>query len=441
MTAYYSDQTAKEHIVIFDTTLRDGDQSPGWAMTREEKIIMARALAALNVDVIEAGFPISSRLDYCAVRDIANQIQGPRVAALARTVRGDIRQAAKALVNAKTPRIHTFIATSEEHMEKKLRMTRAEVLDATESYVTLAHEYVTGKRRVSVDGRRVFLRGRKNGDVEWSAEDASCSDIGFLIEAVGAAIDAGATTINLPDTRGYAQPAECEALFKTVIDEIDPGPGIVFSAHVHDDLGNAVANSMASIRGGARQVECTIRGIGERAGNAQTEAIVGNLAARPDLYPFVCNINRSLVKPTADLLRAMIPEAPDPLPITGTNACAHGSGIHQHGMMNGGCYEVLNFKAFGHGGTTFPLTRHSGEAGVMAVLESRGVVLPPRLRRGFMKAFKDTAGQLLESDEQRVISAETAARWAVAWADSRKPRRACEPAIAKPVGGGLSLTA
>ncbi len=431
----------KEKIVLFDTTLRDGDQSPGWAMTREEKMRMARALAALNVDVIEAGFPISSHLDYCAVRDIANQVQGPRIAALARTVRGDIRQAAKALVNAETPRIHTFIATSEEHMRKKLHMTRGEVLDATQSHVTLAHDYVTGKRRVSVDGRSVFLKGRKNGDVEWSAEDASCSDIGFLIEAAGAAIDAGATTINLPDTRGYAQPTECEALFKTVIAEIDPAPGIIFSAHVHNDLGNAVANSMASVRGGARQVECTIRGIGERAGNAQTAAIIGNLAARPDLYPFVCNINHSLIKPTADLLRAMIPSAPDPLPITGTNACAHGSGIHQHGMMNGGCYEILDFKAFGHEGTAFPLTRHSGEAGVMTVLESQGVVLPPRLRRGFMTAFKDAAGKMLESEGARVISAKTAARWAVAWADSQKPQRSCDRAIAKPVGGGLSLTA
>ena len=240
-----NEPTTKPRITVFDTTLRDGDQSPGYALKTQDKIKVAQGLAAMGVDVIEAGFAASSDTDFDAVKSIGETVHGPRIASLARAVPHDIQRAAAALENCPKPRIHTFIATSDEHMQYKLGKSRAEVLAAIDSSVRMAAD---------------FMRGR--GDVEWSAEDASRSSIDFLAEAVRVAIKAGATTINLPDTVGYAMPAEYGAMFREVIARVNPPDTIVFSAHTHNDLGMAVANSIAALHNGARQVEVTIKGIG-----------------------------------------------------------------------------------------------------------------------------------------------------------------------------------
>jgi 2-isopropylmalate synthase len=373
----------KDRVVIFDTTLRDGDQSPGFAMTVDEKIRMAHALAEMGVDVIEAGFPVSSDLDFHSVQRIAREVKGPVIAALARASKKDIERAFEAVKGCDHPRIHTFIATSEDHMRFKLQMSPEQVLEKIHTSVSLARSYVA--------------------DVEWSAEDASRSSIDFLSQAVRVAIDAGATTINLPDTVGYAMPWEYGDMFRQVIANVKPASNIIFSAHTHNDLGVAVANSIEALRGGARQVECTVRGIGERAGNAALEPIVAILDVRGDQNPFTCGIAKEHTKPIADMHQQIIGTAPSYLPIVGDNAFAHGSGIHQDGMAKNKGYEIMDPRKWGHKGALFPLTRHSGATGIKDVVAAMGIDIPGDQINDFTAVFKREASSMLENDKIRIV--------------------------------------
>lgn len=344
----------KDVIKIFDTTLRDGEQSPGATMNLEEKLALAAQLEHLGVDIIEAGFPASSNGDFEAVQAIANSLQKAEVAALARCVPKDIDRAWEAIQNAKNPRIHTFLASSPIHMEYKLRKTPDEV-------VAMAVEGV--KRAVSYT---------KN--VEFSAEDASRSDKDFLVKLVTAVIDAGATTINLPDTVGYATPESYGELVKYVIENTKNADKAIFSIHCHNDLGLGVANTLAAIQAGARQAEVTLCGIGERAGNAALEELVMIMSTRNDIYPYTTNIHHEQIYPACRLLSFIIGR---PLPankaIVGGNAFAHESGIHQDGMLkNRETYEIMTPQSIGRTTSDLVIGKHSGRNAVRSKLESLG---------------------------------------------------------------------
>ncbi|HXQ30258.1 MAG TPA: 2-isopropylmalate synthase [Gemmatimonadales bacterium] len=330
------------HVVIFDTTLRDGEQAPGNSMTPEEKLRLARQLDVLGVDVIETGFPAASDGDFRGVRSVAQEIRRPVIAALARCHDRDIDLAGEALRPAERSRIHVFIATSDIHLQHKLRIGQDECVDRARAAVERARRYTN--------------------DVEFSAEDASRSDLDFLCRIVEVAIEAGATTINLPDTVGYAMPAEYTAMFRTVRERVPNSDRAVFSAHCHDDLGLAVANSLAAIEGGARQLECTVNGIGERAGNAALEEIVMASHVRPQSVGFECAINTREIFRTSQLLSHITGAFPQPnKAIVGRNAFAHEAGIHQHGVMqNGLTYEIIRPETVGVPRSTLVLGKHSG---------------------------------------------------------------------------------
>jgi len=332
----------ERNVVIFDTTLRDGEQAPGNSMTPEEKVRLARQLDVLGVDVIETGFPAASDGDFRGVRTVAQEIRRPVIAALARCHDRDIDLAGEALQPAERSRIHVFIATSDIHLEHKLRIGQDECVE---------------RARAAVERARRFT-----DDVEFSAEDASRSDLEFLCRIVDVAIQAGATTINLPDTVGYAMPAEYAAMFRTVRERVPNSDKVVFSAHCHDDLGLAVANSLAAIEGGAGQVECTVNGIGERAGNAALEEIVMAGHVRPQAVAFTCGINTREIFRTSQLLSHVIGAFPQPnKAIVGRNAFAHEAGIHQHGVMqNGLTYEIIRPETVGVPRSTLVLGKHSG---------------------------------------------------------------------------------
>ena len=329
-------------ILIFDTTLRDGEQSPGCTMHAGEKLRMAHQLAALGVDVLEAGFAIASEGDLLSIREIARAVRGPRITSLARCKRADIEAAARAVEPAAVNRIHVFLASSDLHLEAKLRITRAEALDQVAESVALACGYAE--------------------DVEFSAEDATRSDPEFLAQMLRLAVQAGATTINLPDTVGYTTPEEYRALFTRMRREVPDAERIVFSTHCHNDLGMAVANSLAGVEGGARQVECTVNGIGERAGNAALEEIAAALATRRDRYPFGNNLAMKQLYPTSRLLAELISFGCSPnKAVVGANAFAHESGIHQHGMLaNPLTYEIMTPESVGVPSTNLVLGKHSG---------------------------------------------------------------------------------
>src|SRR6266576_5573143 len=330
------------NVVIFDTTLRDGEQAPGNSMTPEEKLRLARQLDVLGVDVIETGFPAASDGDFRGVRGVAQEVRRPVIAALARCHERDIDLAGEAWRHAERPRVHVFIATSDIHLQHKLRISKEECLE---------------RARASVKRARQFTN-----DVEFSAEDASRSDLDFLCRVVEAAIEEGATTINLPDTVGYAMPAEYGGMFRTVRERVPTSDKVVFSAHCHDDLGLAVANSLAAIEAGAGQVECTINGIGERAGNAALEEIVMAGRVRPQVVAFQCGVNPREIVRTSRLLSLEIGVFPQPnKAIVGRNAFAHEAGIHQHGMLqNGLTYEIIAPETVGAGGSSIVLGKHSG---------------------------------------------------------------------------------
>jgi 2-isopropylmalate synthase len=330
------------HITVFDTTLRDGEQAPGCSMGMAEKLRMARQLDRLGVDVIEAGFPIASDEEFKAVRRIATEIRRPIIAALARAHRLDVERAWLALQPARRPRIHTFLATSDLHLEYKLKISRTQALDQI-------HEAV-GRARSFCD------------DVEFSPEDATRSDIQFLCKAVEAAIEAGATVINIPDTVGYTIPDEFSRTIKTLREQVRGIEKAVISVHCHNDLGLAVANTMAGINAGARQVECTINGIGERAGNASLEEIVMLLSVRQAQFSVSTAINTQEIYPASCLLAQIIGFGPQPnKAIVGRNAFAHEAGIHQHGVINNPlCYEIMTPESVGVPGNNLVLGKHSG---------------------------------------------------------------------------------
>jgi len=338
-----------DQIVFFDTTLRDGEQSPGCTMHPAEKLRMAHQLAALGVDVLEAGFAIASKGDSDSIREIARGVRGPRIASLARCKREDIEAAARSVEPAHSARIHVFLASSDLHLEAKLKITRAQALDQVAESVSLARGYVE--------------------DIEFSTEDGTRSDPDFLVKMITVAVQAGATTINIPDTVGYTTPAEYTALFRMVRERVPGSENVVFSTHCHDDLGMAVANSLAGIEGGARQVECTINGIGERAGNAALEEIAAALTVRRDKFPYTSNIVMRELYPTSRLLSELISFGCSPnKAVVGANAFAHESGIHQHGMLaNPLTYEIMTPESVGANATNLVLGKHSGRR----VLEQR----------------------------------------------------------------------
>jgi 2-isopropylmalate synthase len=345
------------NVVVFDTTLRDGEQAPGFSMRIDEKLRLGRQLDELGVDIIEAGFPIASDADAEAVRRVSTEIRRPVIAALARCAPGDIDAAGQALAPAARRRIHTFIATSDLHLERKLRMTRQQCRDAAVSAVTRARGFTD--------------------DVQFSAEDATRSDMTFLCEVVEAVIAAGATTINLPDTVGYCTPDEIFDFFKEIFARVPNASRAVFSTHCHDDLGLAVANSLSAIRAGARQVECTINGIGERAGNASLEEIVMVSRVRPERAGFTTRINTPFIYPVSQLLTQLTGEAVQAnKAIVGRNAFAHEAGIHQDGMLKDRrTYEIMNAEDVGVPKSTLVVGKHSGRHAVQKRCEELGYTL------------------------------------------------------------------
>ncbi|HEY7856761.1 MAG TPA: 2-isopropylmalate synthase [Terriglobales bacterium] len=341
-----------EKVLIFDTTLRDGEQAPGFSMNPEEKLRMARQLQDLGVDVIEAGFPVASDGDYRGVELVARHCREVGVAALARAVAADVRRAGAALAEAKRPRLHVFIATSDIHLRHKLRRSREQVLADVAESVALAREFTD--------------------DVEFSAEDATRSDRDFLASVLAVAVASGATTLNIPDTVGYTVPAEYAGLIEFLREKA--GTGATFSVHCHNDLGLAVANSLAAIAAGARQVECTINGIGERAGNAALEELVMALYVRRDAMPFESGVQLNQLHPTSRLLSAITGVEVQPnKAIVGRNAFAHEAGIHQDGMLKSPLtYEIMTPRTVGRAGHELVLGKHSGRHALQSRLETLG---------------------------------------------------------------------
>jgi len=350
----------RERVTIFDTTLRDGEQSPGCSMTPQEKLRMARQLERLGVDVLEAGFPISSDGDFAAVQAIARDIRRPVIAALARCRREDIERAAQALKGAARARIHTFLATSDIHLQHKLKISRRECLEQARDAVRLAKSLC--------------------GDVEFSPEDATRTDPSFLCEVLEAVVEAGATTLNIPDTVGYTVPAEYAELITTIRERVRGLERVVISAHCHDDLGMAAANSMAAIQAGARQVECTINGIGERAGNTSLEELVMMMRVRADRYPFETSVVGEQLFPSSQLLSEITGVAVQPnKAIVGRNAFAHEAGIHQDGMIKHALtYEIMTPESVGVPGTSLVLGKHSGRHALGLRCEQLGFCLERR---------------------------------------------------------------
>ena len=345
-------------VSVFDTTLRDGEQAPGFSLDVPGKVTMARALDTLGVDIIEAGFPIASPADSEAVRQIAQVVRRPVIAALARATTKDIEEAGRALAPAERSRIHTFLATSDLHLSAKLRMSREECLASAVAAVKLARRFTD--------------------DVEFSAEDATRSDRDFLCRVIEAAIDAGSTTINLPDTVGYALPDELREFFAEIIARVPNAHRAVFSTHCHNDLGLAVANSLAAIQGGVRQVECSVNGIGERAGNASLEEFVMALRVRQDRLPYDTTIHSPALFETSQLLTTLTSEPVQAnKAIVGRNAFAHEAGIHQDGVLKDArTYEIMKPEDVGQSvSSRLVLGRHSGRHAVQSRCETLGFTL------------------------------------------------------------------
>ncbi|HXY24773.1 MAG TPA: 2-isopropylmalate synthase [Candidatus Acidoferrum sp.] len=343
-----------EVVRIFDTTLRDGEQSPGFSMNTQEKIRMARQLAALNVDVIEAGFPIASKGDLEAVRTVAKEVRNVPIAALARAKKEDVSAAIEALEPAATPRLHVFLATSDLHLRVKLNMTREQALEAIAAMIRYGRQHVR--------------------EVEFSAEDAGRTDIDYLCEVCRVAVDAGATVLNLPDTVGYAVPEEYGAMFTKVREHLGDPDGVTLSAHCHDDLGMAVANSLAAVRAGVRQIECTINGIGERAGNASLEEVVVALAVRKESFGVSTGIRLEQLFPTSRMLTEITGALVAPnKAVVGANAFAHEAGIHQDGIIkNPLTYEIISPQTVGVPSRSLVLGKHSGRNALRMTLKEMG---------------------------------------------------------------------
>jgi 2-isopropylmalate synthase len=375
-------------VLIFDTTLRDGEQSPGCSMTQAEKLRVARALAELGVDVIEAGFPAASRGDWEAVNQVAREVRGPVIAGLARCNREDIDKAWSAVRDAARPRLHVFLATSAIHREHKLGMAKEQII----------HTAVEGVR---------YARSLCD-DIEFSPEDASRTELEFLREVVEAVIEAGATTINVPDTVGYTVPDEFHEVFSYLRRNVRGADRVIFSVHCHDDLGMAVANSLAAVRAGARQVECTINGIGERAGNCSLEEVVMAMKTRESLFGFHTGIDTKRLFPTSRLLSSITGMAiPRNKAVVGENAFAHESGIHQHGMLkHHSTYEIMRPEDVGVSRTHLVLGKHCGRAALRDRIKELGFELSDaELARVFedFKALADKKKELFDGDIEALV--------------------------------------
>lgn len=375
-----------DKIRIFDTTLRDGEQAPGYSMNIEEKIRMARQLEALGVDVLEAGFAIASPGDFASVKAIAEAVDDITVASLSRALVKDIDAAYEAVKAAKRPRIHTFLATSDLHLEYKLKMTREQALQRAVDAVAYARKYCE--------------------DVEFSLEDASRTDKDYMCRVVEAVIRAGATTVNLPDTVGYATPAEIAAMVTNVMTRVPNIDQAVVSMHCHDDLGLAVANSLAGVLTGARQVEGCICGIGERAGNAAIEEVVMNLRTRPDVYHLGYSVHTEEIAKTAQLLQSItgVKIAPNKA-IVGANAFAHESGIHQHGVMaNAKTYEIMTPESVGLKKTALVLGKHSGQHAFAQRLVELGYTLEKPVEDKLFADFKVLADRKKTIEDRDIVA-------------------------------------
>ena len=381
---------ADTQVRIFDTTLRDGEQAPGFSLRTAEKLRLAKQLDALGVDIIEAGFPIASASDAEAVRQIATEVRRPVIAALARAHRTDLERAAWAIEPAERGRIHTFIATSDLHLEAKLRMTRDQCLEAAVNAVRLARQHTP--------------------DVQFSAEDATRSDMDFLCRVIDAVVAAGATTINLPDTVGYATPDEIFEFFTTVRGRVAGADQVVFSAHCHDDLGLGVANSLAAMRAGARQVECTINGIGERAGNAALEEIVMGLRVRADRLPYQVGVDAKQLYPSSQLLTELTGQAVQVnKAIVGRNAFSHEAGIHQDGILKDRrTYEIMRAEDVGASWNPLVLGKHSGRHAVQRRCQELGFELTAAEIKPVYEALMELAeDRKILSDEDVVAVVKT----------------------------------
>jgi 2-isopropylmalate synthase len=386
----------KDHLIIFDTTLRDGEQSPGASMTREEKVRIARQLERMRVDVIEAGFPAASNGDFEAVRAVANAVRESVVCGLARATENDIRRAGEALKGANAARIHTFIATSPIHMEKKLRMQPEQVLEQAVKAVKWARQFTD--------------------NVEFSPEDAGRSQADFLCRVLEAVIEAGARTLNIPDTVGYTMPEQFGGLIRTLRERIPNSDKVVFSVHCHNDLGLAVANSLSAVMAGARQVECTINGLGERAGNASLEEIVMAVRTRKDYFPCDTRIDTTHIVPVSRLVSNItgFPVQPNKA-IVGANAFAHESGIHQDGVLkHRETYEIMRAEDVGWTANRMVLGKHSGRNAFRARLSELGIELDSEeaLNAAFLrfKELADKKHEIFDEDLHALVSDEMVAQ-------------------------------
>ena len=382
---------ANEKLIIFDTTLRDGEQSPGFSMNTEEKLLLARQIESLGVDIIEAGFPIASDDDAHAVKLIAAEIRMPVIAALARCNSADIDRAGESLKLAERSRIHTFIATSDLHLERKLRITRDECMTALTDGVKRARNYTD--------------------DVEFSAEDATRTNLDFLCRVVEMAINAGATTVNLPDTVGYCTPEDVTDFFTEVRTRVPNSDKVVFSAHCHDDLGLAVANSLAAVRAGVRQIECTINGIGERAGNAALEEVVMATKVRGDQLPYDTGIHTSELFRSSQLLTTLTHEPVQAnKAIVGRNAFAHEAGIHQDGVIKDRrTYEIMRPEDVGVK-STLVLGKHSGRHAVKQRCQQLGHELTRFELDRVYRAIIALADQKKQVEDRDVVAIVTQVR-------------------------------
>jgi len=376
----------QDKIVIFDTTLRDGEQSPGMSMNLEEKLLVAETLDAMGVDVIEAGFAQASDGDFEAVRAIAGRIKNSVVCSLARAKSGDIERAAEAIKPAKHGRIHTFMSTSEIHLKYQYRIDQAACLAMIRDSVTLARKFT--------------------GDVEWSAMDATRTEVSFLIKAVEEAIKAGATTINIPDTVGYATPHDYGDLIKTLIEQAKGADKVIFSTHCQNDLGLATANSLAAVRNGARQVECTINGIGERAGNTALEEVVMAIKTRADMFPYSCNIDTTHIMRASRLVQnitgalVQVNKA-----IVGANAFAHESGIHQDGVLkHAGTYEIMTPESVGLLKSNLVMGKHSGRHAFKDKIKQLGFELGDNALEDAFTRFKALADKKKDIYDEDIVA-------------------------------------
>ena len=382
---------SKEHLIIFDTTLRDGEQSPGASMTRDEKVRIARALEKMRVDIIEAGFPIASPGDFDAVKAVAEAVTDSTVCGLARALDKDIERAGEALKPARSARIHTFLATSPIHMREKLRMTPDEVVENAVKAVKKARQFTD--------------------DVEFSPEDAGRSEVDFLCRVIERVIDAGASTINIPDTVGYNIPHQFGQLIRTLIERIPNADKAIFSVHCHNDLGLAVANSLAAVRNGARQVECTINGLGERAGNAALEEVVMAVRTRQDVFDCDTRLDTTQIVPCSRLVSSItgFPVQPNKA-IVGANAFAHESGIHQDGVLKSReTYEIMRAEDVGWSENHIVLGKHSGRNALRARFRDLGIEFESEeaLNEVFIrfKELADRKHEIYDEDLQALVSA------------------------------------